>query len=178
MKMIRIISKGVTKNLVVTLVVVAALAACTKEKPKEAVLTATPTTKVVTNGMPKLTLTLADGSHVAMPDLEGKVLLVCYNPGCDHCQREAKLLSENKNILEGYEVYFLTPDASEEATKFQKEYKLTDPNVHFVRAEVPEIIQALGPITNVPTFFVYQDKTLVKRLEGEVPITDLQKAMQ
>jgi peroxiredoxin len=154
------------------------LAACKKEKPKEVVLNATPTTKVITNGMPRLTLTQADGTNVVMSDLSGKVLLVCYNPGCDHCQREAKQLSENMKILDGYEVYFLTPEPLDEGTKFQQEYKLTAPNIHFVRAEVPQIIQALGPITNVPTFFVYRDQALAKRLEGEVSISDLEKAMQ
>jgi len=167
-----------TKNLVVVLMMGCALAACNKEKPKEVVLNAVPTTKALPNGMPRLTLNMTDGTNVTMTNLTGKVLLICYNPSCDHCQREAKLLSENKDLLKDYEIYFLTPEPLEEAAKFQREYKLEEPNIHFGRAEVPQIIPAIGAISTVPTFFVYQDQTLVKRLEGEISIGDLQKVIQ
>ena len=167
-----------TKNLVLVVMVVCVLAACKKEKPKDVVLNAKPTTQVAANNMPALTITQADGKQINMKEQTGKVLLVCYNPGCDHCQREAKLLSDNKDVLSGYEVFFLTPESLEESDKFQKEYKLTDPNIHFGRSEVTQIIPALGAITTVPTFFVYKNQTLVKRLEGEISITQLRTAMQ
>lgn len=165
------------KNLVVVLLMMCALAACKKEKPKEVVLNAKPSNEV-TIGLPKLTLALTDGTNVTMSDLDGNVLLVCYNPGCDHCQREAKVLSENKDILEGYEVYFVTPETMEEAKKFQHDYNLEEPNIHFGRADVPPIMDAVGVITTVPTFFVYKDKALAKRLQGEVAITELRAAME
>lgn len=170
--------KMISKRVVAALMMTFALAACQKDKPKEVVLNAKPTTKVVPNGMPRLTLALTDGRNVNMTDLSGNVLLVCYNPSCDHCQREATLLSQNKDLFKGYEVYFLTPESLEESAKFQEEYKLADPNIHFGRADVPAIIPALGAINSVPTFFVYKDQALVKRLEGEVAISDLQTAMQ
>ncbi|HEX8060534.1 MAG TPA: redoxin domain-containing protein [Cyclobacteriaceae bacterium] len=166
------------KNLAVVLMLVCALAACKKEKPKDVVLNATPTTRALANGMPRLTMNMTDGTNVTMTDLNGKVLLVCYNPSCDHCQREAKVLSEHKDLFDGYEVYFLTPETLEEAAKFQHEYNLEEPNIHFGRAEVPAILPAIGVISTVPTFFVYQDQALVKRLEGELPIDSLRDAME
>jgi peroxiredoxin len=165
------------KNLMLVLMMVCVLAACKKEKPKDVVLNAKPATQLV-NGMPGLTMNMTDGTNVTMTDLDGKVLLVCYNPGCDHCQREAKLLSENKDLFEGYKVFFLTPEPIEEAAKFQKEYNLEEPNIHFGRAEVPAIMQAVGVISTVPTIFVYRDQALVKRLQGEVSLNDLRAAMQ
>ena len=167
------------KNFLFVLMIVCSLAACKKEKPKEVVLNAKPTaTQTVANAMPSLTLTQVDGKTINMRELTGKVLLVCYNPGCDHCQREARQLADNKDILAGYEVFFLTPETLEESDKFQKEYKLTDPNIHFGRSDVPQIISAIGAINTVPTFFVYKDQALVKRLEGEITIADLRNVMQ
>ena len=168
----------IMKNFVVVVLMVTALAACKKDKPKEVVLNAQPTAQTLVNAMPKLTVTQTDGKQVVMSTLKGKVLLVCFNPTCDHCQREAKRLSDDKSIFEGYEVFFLTPEPIEEAAKFQQEYKLTDPNVHFVRADAGSIYQGLGAINQVPTFFVYKDQALVKRLEGEIAMTELRSVMR
>jgi peroxiredoxin len=168
----------IKKNLVFALMLLCVLASCKKEKPKDVVLNAKPTAPALSNAMPALTMTQADGKQINMKELTGKVLLVCYNPGCDHCQREAKLIADNKDILSGYEVFFLTPETLEEADKFQKEYKLTDPNIHFGRSEVAQILPALGAINTVPTFFVYKDQSLVKRMEGEISITELRSVMQ
>ena len=166
------------KKLAVILMFTVVLAACQKEKTQEVVLNAKPTAQVLANNMPALTITQTDGSKVSMKDLKGKVLLVCYNPGCDHCQREAKLISDNKDMLTGYEVFFLTPETLDEAAKFATEYKLMEPNIHFGRSEVGDIINSIGQITTVPTFFVYKDQSLVKRMEGEVSITELRSVMR
>ena len=166
------------KNLVVVVMMVCSLAACKKDKPKEVVLNAQPTAQKLANGMPKLTITQTDGKQILMTNLNGKILLVCFNPDCDHCQREAKRISDSKNILEGYQVYFLTPEPIEQAAAFQKEYNLTEPNVHFTHADISSIIQGIGSINQVPTFFIYKDQQLVKRLEGEIAIADLQAAMR
>jgi hypothetical protein len=43
---------------------------------------------------------------------------------------------------------------------------------------VAQILPALGAINTVPTFFVYKDQSLVKRMEGEISITELRSVMQ
>ncbi|MEJ0031368.1 MAG: redoxin domain-containing protein [Bacteroidota bacterium] len=165
------------KNLVVVVMMVCVLGACKKDKPKEVVLNAKPTASVLANGMPLLTVTKEDGSTMSLKDLTGKVLLVCYNPDCDHCQREGKRLSENKDMIKDYQVYFLTPDVKNQANTFAKDYNLIEPNIYFVTAEVTPIIRAIGSINTVPTFFIFRDQQLIKRMEGEVSMEDLRRLL-
>ncbi|MEI9919354.1 MAG: redoxin domain-containing protein [Bacteroidota bacterium] len=169
------------RSLVVVLMVVCVLAGCKNEKPKEVVLNATQTAPVLANAMPQLTVTQTDGTTISMKELTGKVLLVCYNPDCDHCQREAKRISDTKDMIKDYQVYFLTPSVknqSSEVENFAKEYKLIEPNIHFVTADVTPIIAAIGSINTVPTFFVFRDQVLIKRLEGEIPMEQLRAVLQ
>jgi peroxiredoxin len=165
------------KNFGVVLMMVCALAGCKKEKPKEVVLNAKPTAQALVNAMPALTVIKEDGSTVSMKDLTGKVLLVCYNPDCDHCQREGKRISENKDMIKDYQVYFLTPEVKNVDNTFAKDYNLIEPNITFVTADVTAIIQAIGSINTVPTFFIFRDQALVKRMEGEVSMEELRGAL-
>ncbi len=158
------------------IVIVAAIAAgCAKEKPKEVVLNAVPT---VNNEMPALNVALTDSSKVFLKDLTGKVFLIFFNPDCDHCQREAELLAKNKNVLDGYEVYFVTPDQMPAIVKFANDYKLLEPNIHFGQAKIPEVIKAVGPINQVPTFFIYKDQKLVARNEGELTLEKIEALLK
>jgi thiol-disulfide isomerase/thioredoxin len=168
------------KRSVFVLMAVLALAGCKKTKSKEVVLNAKPTATMLTNGMPSLSFMKEDGTVISMKELKGKVLLVCYNPDCDHCQREGKRISENKDMIRDYQVYFLTPDVKNDANQantFAKDYNLIEPNIHFVTAEVAPIIAAIGSINTVPTFFVFRDQQLIKRMEGEISMEELRKVL-
>jgi peroxiredoxin len=151
------------KNVIVFLLLIGGLAGCQKEKPKDVVLNAKPTAPAPThvNEMPQLALQQTDGAEISLRDMTGKVLIVCFNPDCDHCQREAKMLSENKNILKDYQVYFVSPESMDMISQFSKDYNLVEPNIHFTHAEGANVINALGSITTVPTFFVYHDQKRV-----------------
>jgi thiol-disulfide isomerase/thioredoxin len=121
---------------------------------------------------------LTDSSKVFLKDLTGKVFLIFFNPDCDHCQREAELLAKNKNVLDGYEVYFVTPDQMPAIVKFANDYKLVEPNIHFGQAKIPEVISAVGPINQVPTFFIYKDQKLVARNEGELTLEKIEALLK
>ena len=169
------------RSIILCVVLTAGLVACgKKEKPADVVLNAKSTAPepVSVNGMPALTIEKTDGSKVSLQEQTGKVLLICFNPDCDHCQREAKLLSENKDILTGYQVYFISPEKMDLIVKFSKEYNLVEPNLHFGRAEGVDVINAVGQISTVPTFFVYNDQKLVKRVEGETSLATLKEILK
>jgi thiol-disulfide isomerase/thioredoxin len=169
----------IVRNVILSVSLVGGLAACQKEKPKDVVLNATPTAPEPThvNEMPALLLNQTDGAQVSLRDKTGKVLVICFNPDCDHCQREAKLISGNKEMLKDYEVYFISPETMEMIVQFSKDYNLIEPNIHFTHAEGPNVINALGPITTVPTFFVYHDQKQVARSEGEISLEKLKQLL-
>lgn len=163
------------KKILFLCVVTALAAGCGKEKPKEAVVNAVPT---VANQLPALQVTLTDDDQVFFKDLKGKVLIVFFNPDCDHCQREAKMISEHKDVFSSYQVYFVTPDQMPAIQKFAVDYNLIEPNFHFGRAEGADVFNAVGAINQVPTFMVYNDQLLVGRNEGELTIDQIRAILK
>ena len=165
------------RNFAFGLLLIACVSACQKEKekPKEVVVTAKP---IASNDMPAFNITQIDGTKLAFKEVTGKVMIVFFNPSCDHCQREAKLLSEHKDVFKDYVLYFVSPEPIDSIAKFSVDYKLEEPNVHFGRGEGPEIIRAVGPITTVPTFMVYNNQALVGRMEGEVTLDKIRQMLK
>jgi peroxiredoxin len=155
---------------------VAFVSACAqKEKPKEVYAEAQPS---INNQMPGFNITKTDGTKLAFKQLTGKVMVVFFNPGCDHCQREAKLISEHKDVIKDYQVYFVSPEPMDSIAKFSYDYKLVEKNVHFGQGNAPEIINAVGPITTVPTIFIYDKQQQVARMEGEISIEKLREMLK
>lgn len=161
---------------VLVLVLFATAAACQKEKPKDVVLNAKPTAN---NQMPAFNITQIDGTKVTFKEVSGNVLIVFFNPSCDHCQREAKLISENKDVIKDYQVYFVTPEPMDSIAKFSVDYDLyQESNVHFGQGQGPAIINAVGQINTVPAFMVFKDQALVVRKEGELSIEQLRDMLK
>ncbi len=158
-------------------IVGALLAACgkPKEEAKELVVKATPT---AVNDLPAITVVKADNSNVFLKELTGRVLILFFNPDCDHCQREASLLSQNKDVLNGWQVYFLSPDTMESITKFSKDYNLIESNIHFGHVDGQQVVNAVGPINTVPTFLIYDNQAFVARMEGEITLPKLKQMLK
>jgi hypothetical protein len=136
------------------------LSACaSKEKPQ---------TKK--NELPNMTLSLADGSQVKAKDLEGKTILVFFQPDCDHCQNEAKQFKEKINEFKEYKVYFASSANMAEILKFGMEYNIINaPNVFFAFTPGQSILDNYGPIA-APSIYVYRDGALVQSFNGEVEL--------
>lgn len=163
------------KRILLICIVAAMTVSCGKEKPKDVVVNAVPSTR---NEMPPLVATEVDDTKVSFKDLKGKVLLVFFNPDCDHCQRNAKMMSQNKDVFSSYQVYFVTPDQMPVVAKFAVDYDLLDSNFHFARSEPADIFNSVGAITSLPTFFVFNDQILVGRKEGETTIENLKSILK
>jgi len=162
------------RNFVLGLVLIVFATACSKEKPKEETVEAKPSVApAAVNQMPSFEITQTDGKKVAFRNVTGKVLMVLFNPSCDHCQRQAKMISEHTDLVKGYEVYFISPEPLDSIAKFSYEHKLLDYNMHFGQGNGPQIIQAVGPVNEVPSFFVFDNQTLVARKEGEMSLEKL-----
>ncbi|AYB30618.1 hypothetical protein D4L85_08520 [Chryseolinea soli] len=134
--------------------------------------------KPAKNELPELTVNLLNGTPVNLRTLKGKVILILYQPDCDHCQRESTALREHIETLQPYEVYFITASTVQESEAFAKAYKFNDQiNVHFALTPVEKIINTFGPIS-APSLYVYsEDHALVKHFNGETPVEDILKVL-
>lgn len=127
------------------------------------------------NDLPGIVLRANGQVPIDATSLSGKVILVFFQPDCDHCQREAKAINEHLNSFKDYELYFVTTENFDLIDKFARDYDLSNKsNIHFVQTTLNEILNTVGPIS-APSMFIYSDKILVKHLDGETPIEEILK---
>ncbi|MCA6074663.1 peroxiredoxin family protein [Fulvivirga sedimenti] len=123
------------------------------------------------NDLPSIPVKLIDGSTMQMDELEGKSMVVLYQPGCDHCQREAVQIQKNLESFNDYQVYFVSSSSNYENQQFAIEYKLNGlTNFHFGFALPEHIVAHYGSIPT-PSVYVYSgDGKLQNEFIGETPI--------
>ncbi len=126
------------------------------------------------NDLPDLPLLQTDGQKINTKELEGKVVLVLFQPDCEHCQREAVQIREHLEAFEGYTLYFITYAPMVEISRFAKDYGLNrNDNIFFAYADVQDILKSFGSVPT-PSMYIYSGhKQLVKTFKGETPITKI-----
>ncbi|MCC9136071.1 peroxiredoxin family protein [Pontibacter silvestris] len=134
--------------------------------------------ETATNNIPWIQLTRLDGSKIVAHDLESNVVLVVFQPDCDHCQREAKEISEHLSSFKKYDLYFISDAEMDKLSQFAKDYKLHgENNVHFVQATANDIFNNFGAIPT-PSLYVYSDNGhLEKSFIGETPIENIMNSL-
>lgn len=118
---------------------------------------------------PDLPITLLDGAKTNANRLKGNIVLIMFQPDCDHCQREAEQISAHLQAFTKYTMYFVSSASAAEISKFAKEYKLQKPGILFGRAEGNHVVKAFGPI-EAPSLYIYVDGKEVQSFNGEVAI--------
>jgi peroxiredoxin len=130
------------------------------------------------NDYPNMKLFGADGSVRQARALPPKSILILYFPDCEHCQREAKAVSDHIQAFKNYQLWFIATATHKEIELFSKQYQLAGyRNVHFVRTEATDVLQNFGAIPT-PSLFIYSaEKKLVKAFKGETNIEDILKQL-
>lgn len=131
---------------------------------------------IVENDLPDMRIRLLDQSDIYLKKLTGKVVLVFFQPECDHCQREASDISQNITAFKNVTLYFITSDSAEKIERFANEYKLHDQvNVFFGNASTESVLKNFGPIAT-PSIYIYSaEQRLIKAFNGEVAISEVFK---
>lgn len=155
-----------------TLIFLASLSivACTQTKKE------TSASEARTVGLPAFMMTLTSGEALMTNTLPGRLVLIFYNPACDHCQREAEAIRTGLGVFQNYSLYFIAANSLEEIRQFAKDYDLEGhQNILFARAEVADVIREMGPM-GTPALFIYSsDKQLVKKFDGETKVEEIVK---
>ena len=132
------------------------------------------TTSNPQNDLPPMTITTLEGSPVFLKELTGKIVLIFFQPDCDHCQREAEEIEKNLKAFSGYALYFISSNPGNEIEQFAKTYKLSGrPNVTFAQTTTENVITFYGPIA-APSVYIYSnDGQLVKAFNGQTDIQNI-----
>lgn len=163
-----IVETNIMKKFLLATMVVLSLFACKKNSEQ-------PVTVKKVNDLPLMPLTIKGQPQKSAKELTGNTILIFYQPDCDHCQREAKEISDRVDQFKGYNIYFTTTENFEAINRFATDYNLADkPNVFFAQTSLDAILGTVGSIS-APSLFIYQDQKLVKHLDGETPVDEILK---
>jgi peroxiredoxin len=128
------------------------------------------------SALPSFMMTLTTGQQLMSNTLPGNLILIFYNPECDHCQREAEAIRKEIEQFRDHSIYFIAASPIETISQFARDYDLTGySNVVFAKAEIPDVIREMGSI-GTPALFIYsKDKQLIKKFDGETKVEEIIK---
>jgi hypothetical protein len=156
--------------ILLSLTLLAGTAACTK-KEKESPSSIVETPPAPVNDLPKMPITLSDGSIIKAQELKGKNILILFQPDCDHCQHEAEQIQANLESFKDYALYFISSAPQPDIEKFAVDYKLkNEDNIYFGTTSSENVIDNFGPI-QAPSVYIYSDQKLVKDFNGQVDVS-------
>jgi peroxiredoxin len=155
------------KNLTVLFLVLILFSCNTSENSSDAV-----------NDLPAMTVRLTDGTFHQMNTLNGKTILVLFQPGCDHCQIEAVEISKNLESFKSYQVYFISSASVSNNQQFAANYGLAGAsNFHFGSTTADHVVQNFGSIPT-PSLYVYSENgELLTEFIGQTPIEEIIAAL-
>jgi peroxiredoxin len=142
-----------------------------KQKPVEPVKTPEAEQPVAKNERPVMTFNLTNGTQVNAHELNDQMVLVLFQPDCDHCQNEATQIRNRLEAFKDYQLYFISSHPIEVIAKFAKDYQLSNKeNVHFGWTSVESVLNNYGAIS-APSIYIYNKQgTLVESFDGQVDV--------
>lgn len=160
------------KNFLLVIALVVFIFSCKTNKSKTE---DKPLTIQKVNDLPSMPLAIKGQSPKSARELTDNTILIFYQPDCDHCQREAKEISDSLEHFNNYSLYFTTTEGFEAIDKFAIDYNLSGKdNVFFAQTTLDAILNTVGPIS-APSVFIYRDQRLVKHLDGETSVSEIIK---
>jgi hypothetical protein len=123
---------------------------------------------------PPAKLLLPDSSsYFTKEDLSKKlpVLLMLFNPQCEHCQHETEGIINNISRLKNVQIVMATTMPFDSMMAFRKKYNLTNYKNIIVTRDTHYFLPVFFDIRNLPFLAFYnRKKELIEVFEGSMPI--------
>ncbi|MBS1921690.1 MAG: thioredoxin [Bacteroidetes bacterium] len=124
--------------------------------------------------LPPVTLLLTDSaSHFSKGNFSKKeqVLIILFNPECEHCQKETEELLDSIDHFKNIQIVMATMMPFSEMTAFYKKYKLAKYHNIVVGQDTKYFLPVFYMVSNLPYLALYNKKgELITTFEGAVPI--------
>lgn len=102
-----------------------------------------------------------------------RIIINHFNPTCEHCQYMAGEFLVDSQKIEDVQILMITSADSSSVAKFNGDYKLSLlPNIIILRDTNYQFQKIFGTGV-VPSFFIYEQNKLVKKVIGETIIDNL-----
>lgn len=122
---------------------------------------------------PPLKITLHDGTTYTKENLPKKkaVMLMLFNPSCDHCQHETETMAQNMDKFKDIQVVMVTTAPVAELLAFREKYQLGQyPNIVMGR-DNDYFLFSFFTIHNFPFHAFYnKKKELISVFEGSMTL--------
>ena len=120
-----------------------------------------------------LTLDNHSFSDKNIENRKSRLILNHFNPNCEHCQYMAGEFIKDSQKLKDVQILMITSADSASVAKFNGDYKLSLlPNIIILRDTNYQFQKTFGTGI-VPSFFIYEQNKLVKKVIGETIIDNL-----
>jgi hypothetical protein len=103
----------------------------------------------------------------------GLVVFNYFNPDCELCQDMAASYVAHSNLLRGARMIMITTADSGSTMAFIKKYRLQGVSNITVLLTPPDVFENTFGKAIVPSFFVYRNDNLVRKMIGETSIENL-----
>jgi thioredoxin-related protein len=123
---------------------------------------------------PPVKLLMPDSaSYFTKDDLPKKsaVMLMLFNPQCDHCQHETEEIIKHIDQFKGIQIVMTTSMLFDSMMTFREKYKLADFKNIVVAQDTHFFLPSYFMIRNLPFLAFYnKKKELISVFEGSMPI--------
>ena len=120
-----------------------------------------------------LTLDNHSFSDKNIENRKSRLILNHFSPNCEHCQYMAGEFLKDSQKLKDVQILMITSADSASVAKFNGDYKLSLlPNIIILRDTNYQFQKTFGTGV-VPSFFIYEQNKLVKKVIGETIIDNL-----
>jgi len=104
---------------------------------------------------------------------KSRLIINHFNPNCEHCQYMACEFLKDSQKIKNVQILMITSADSASVAKFNSDYKLSLlPNIIILRDTNYQFQKTFGTGV-VPSFFIYEQNKLVKKVIGETLIDNL-----
>ena len=133
--------------------------------------------------MPALKVVTLDGKVITNSKLtsQANLLVMLFNPLCDHCQNETELLEKNIHLFKQSRLIMLAaPNMREQLAGFENSTHITNyAGKIWIGLDNNSTIDRLFIYNSFPQINVYNKKRkLIKIFSGDVPIDSLKRYIQ
>ncbi|MCS6789572.1 MAG: redoxin domain-containing protein [Bacteroidia bacterium] len=125
---------------------------------------------------PKFLFYTLDGKSFTDKDLpkpERGIIVVFFDPHCDHCQKQASFFQKESASLKGIQLMWVSTEAVEALQNFREKYLKGVPSTYVLRDKDFKFDHFFG-YSVAPTIYVYDARGKLKKvLREEAPVATI-----
>jgi peroxiredoxin len=121
--------------------------------------------------LPDFILHKANGYPYNIANTSKAIVVVYFKSDCQYCMNEIRQISDNDNIFEHAQVYFITAEPIEYLKDVESNFFLSQ--IIFLHDKEKDLYNALS-VTNFPSVYLFtSDRKFIKRFTGFVSVEEI-----